>query len=168
MPNSLRPTRRTKSRLRRSLLRDTRRSWRLLFSFVITLGLELSDKKVYEVSIRALLGTASQYCEALVLKSRTLPSGTALGLRILLALKRCTTKYPQSSTLNPEPSTRRRLPRRRRRTRHPPRKPRGRRRPRLSRPLRRRLLPTRYPHPTPSSLNPRAHNLRGPLLDHGR
>ena len=37
------------------------------FSFFITLGLELSDTKVYEPEIRALLGTAFQYCEAVVL-----------------------------------------------------------------------------------------------------
>jgi len=37
------------------------------FFFFITLGLELSDKKVYEPEIRALLGTASHFCEAVVL-----------------------------------------------------------------------------------------------------
>jgi hypothetical protein len=36
----------------------------ILLFFFITLGLELSDANVYEPSIRALLGTASQYCEA--------------------------------------------------------------------------------------------------------
>ena len=56
--------------------------WRLPH-FFITLGLELNDTKVYEHHIRALLRTASYYCEAVVLESRTLPSGTALGLRIL-------------------------------------------------------------------------------------
>jgi hypothetical protein len=45
--------------------------------FFITLGLELSDTKVYEPEIRALLGTVSYYSEAVVLKSRTVPSGTA-------------------------------------------------------------------------------------------
>ena len=40
----------------------------LFYYFFITLGLELSDTKVHEPSIRALLGTASHYCEALVLK----------------------------------------------------------------------------------------------------
>ena len=30
----------------------------------MTLGLEMSDTKVYEPYIRALLGTASHYCEA--------------------------------------------------------------------------------------------------------
>jgi len=48
----------------------------VLFFFFISLGLELSDTKVYEPYIQALLGTASHYCEAVVLKS---PSGTALG-----------------------------------------------------------------------------------------
>jgi hypothetical protein len=33
----------------------------LLLLFFLTLGLELSDTKVYEPSIRALLGTASHY-----------------------------------------------------------------------------------------------------------
>ena len=47
--------------------------------FFTSLGLELSDTKVYEPDIRALLGTASHYCEAVVLKSRAVPSGTALG-----------------------------------------------------------------------------------------
>ena len=37
--------------------------------------------------MRALLGTASDYCEALVLKSSTVPSGAALGLRILLVVR---------------------------------------------------------------------------------
>jgi len=36
----------------------------LLRLFFITLGLELSDTKVYEPEIRALLGTASHYCRA--------------------------------------------------------------------------------------------------------
>ena len=36
----------------------------MLFFFFITLGLELGDTKVYDPSIRALLGTASHYCEA--------------------------------------------------------------------------------------------------------
>ena len=39
------------------------------FFFVFILGLQLSDTKVYEPEIRALLGTASHYCEAAVLKS---------------------------------------------------------------------------------------------------
>ena len=37
------------------------------FSF-ITLGLELSDTNVHKPYIRALLGTASHYCEAVVLE----------------------------------------------------------------------------------------------------
>jgi hypothetical protein len=32
---------------------------------------ELSDKKVYEPQIQALLGTASHFCEVVVLRSRT-------------------------------------------------------------------------------------------------
>ena len=49
-----------------------------LLLFIITLGLELSDTNVYEPQIRALPGTVSHYCQAVVLKSRTVPSGTAL------------------------------------------------------------------------------------------
>ena len=37
------------------------------FFFFITLGLEVSDTNVYEPQIQALLGTASHYCEAVVL-----------------------------------------------------------------------------------------------------
>ena len=35
--------------------------WDQVFFFFITLGLEMSDKKVYEPQIRALLGTASNH-----------------------------------------------------------------------------------------------------------
>ena len=75
-----------------------------------TLGLELSDTKVYEPKIRDLLGTASHYCEAVVFEWRTVPSGTALGSSA--------TRTPPSSTppasraawarwynLNPRPYT---------------------------------------------------------------
>ena len=47
--------------------------------FFITLGLEMSGTKVYEPYIRALVGTASHLCEAVVPESRTVPIGTALG-----------------------------------------------------------------------------------------
>jgi len=40
-------------------------------------SLELSDAKVYEPQIRARLGTASHFCELVVLKLRTVPIGTA-------------------------------------------------------------------------------------------
>ena len=50
---------------------------------------------VYEPLIRALLGTASHYCEAVVLELRTVPSGIALDLRMPLVVRRgaqrCTT-----------------------------------------------------------------------------
>ena len=36
--------------------------WFFFFFFFITLGLELSDTKVYEPQLRDLLGTASHYC----------------------------------------------------------------------------------------------------------
>jgi hypothetical protein len=45
----------------------------VFFFFFITLGMELSDTKVYEPYIRALLSTASQYCEAVVLEPRNIP-----------------------------------------------------------------------------------------------
>ena len=62
--------------------------FRVVFFFFITLGLEMSDTKVYEPEIRALLGTASHLCEAVVPKSGTVPVGTALDLRILLVVRR--------------------------------------------------------------------------------
>ena len=48
----------------------------IFFFFFIALGLELSDTRVYEPEIRALLGAASHSCKAVVLTSRTVPSGT--------------------------------------------------------------------------------------------
>ena len=42
---------------------------------------ELGDTQVYEPQIRALLGTATHFCEVVVLRSRTVPNG--LGFRIL-------------------------------------------------------------------------------------
>ena len=50
----------------------------LLFLFYITLDPELGYTKVYEPSIRALLGTASQDCEAVVPKYRTAASFPAV------------------------------------------------------------------------------------------
>ena len=44
--------------------------------------------KVFEPQIRALLETASHFCEVVVLKLRTVPIGTALGLRILRVIRR--------------------------------------------------------------------------------
>ena len=44
------------------------------FFFFITRGQELSETKVCEPEIRALLGTALYFCEALVLKVGTVPS----------------------------------------------------------------------------------------------
>jgi hypothetical protein len=43
------------------------------FFFFITLGLELSDPKVYEPQTQALLRIASHYCGAVVLESGTAP-----------------------------------------------------------------------------------------------
>jgi len=42
-----------------------------LFSSLLLSSLELSDTKVYEPQIRALLETASHFCEVVVLKLRT-------------------------------------------------------------------------------------------------
>ena len=42
----------------------------LIESSLLLLSLALSDTKVYELYVRALLGTASQICEEVVLKSR--------------------------------------------------------------------------------------------------
>ena len=41
-----------------------------LLSFYLLLSVELSDTQVYEPYTRALLGTASYFCEVLVLKLR--------------------------------------------------------------------------------------------------
>ena len=48
------------------------------FFFFITLGLELSDTNVYEPEIRALLGTASHYCEAVDLEWHPTPMHPSL------------------------------------------------------------------------------------------
>ena len=55
----------------------------LLFS-----SLEFSHTKVYEPWIRALLGTASQFCDVVVLKSRTASNGTTLTFIILRVIRR--------------------------------------------------------------------------------
>jgi len=48
--------------------------WMNIFSSSLLLSsLELGDTKVYEPYIRALLGTASHFCEVVVLKWDTLP-----------------------------------------------------------------------------------------------
>ena len=74
------------------------RSWVYLdsfFFFSTTLGLELSDTKVYEPEILVLLGTAPHFYEAVVLKLRTVPT-VQLSVQefsewSVVALKRCTT-----------------------------------------------------------------------------
>ena len=45
-------------------------------SFPLLSGPELSDTKVYEPQMRALLGTTSHFCEEIVLESRTVPNHT--------------------------------------------------------------------------------------------
>ena len=47
-------------------------------SSLLLSSIELSDTKVYEPLLRALLGTASQFCEVVVPKSRTVPSEEGL------------------------------------------------------------------------------------------
>jgi len=47
-------------------------------SSLLLSGLELNDTKVNEPSIRARLGTASQFCEVAVVNMRTVPNGTTL------------------------------------------------------------------------------------------
>ena len=73
-----RPTFRAAKRCNRALASPTAPKQVRSFFFFITLGLELSDTKVYKPEIRALLGTASHYCEAVVLKSRTVPNQVRL------------------------------------------------------------------------------------------
>ena len=43
-------------------------------SSVLRSGLEVSDTKVHEPSIRALLGTSSDFCEAVVLQLKIHPA----------------------------------------------------------------------------------------------
>ena len=50
-------------------------------SFLIS-SLDLSDTKVHGPWMRALLGTASHFCEVVVLESGTKPNGTTLSWRI--------------------------------------------------------------------------------------
>ena len=52
-------------------------------SALLLSSLELSDTQVYEPEMRALLGTASHFCEVVVLKLRTVPIGIALSQRML-------------------------------------------------------------------------------------
>ena len=59
-----------------------------LLSSLVLSSLELSDTQVYEPYIRALLGTASYFCEIINLISRTVPNGTTLSLRILRVIRR--------------------------------------------------------------------------------
>ena len=56
------------------------------FSSLLLSGLELSVAKVYQPAIRALLGTASQFCEVGVLTSKAVPArgvaASGLGVRV--------------------------------------------------------------------------------------
>ena len=83
-----------------------------LFFFFITLGLEMSDTKVYEPRIRDLLGTPSQYREAVDLKSRSYaqhhtlnPTPSTRHTQPYTLIPTLSTPQPQPYTLNPTPST---------------------------------------------------------------
>ena len=52
----------------------------LLFYSLLLWILELSDTHVYVPEIRALVETASQFCEVVVFKLSTVPIGTALSV----------------------------------------------------------------------------------------
>ena len=56
-------------------------------SYLLRSSLELSDTKVHEPQIRALLGTASHFCEVVFLQSKTVPNGTTLSLGILRVIR---------------------------------------------------------------------------------
>ena len=88
----------------------------LLSFFFNTLSLELSDPKVYEPEIRALLGTASHLCEAIVLKRTRIPLSRSWSratdetslwrpLPFLPGGLAPLPPDPPPSTLNPQPST---------------------------------------------------------------
>ena len=62
--------------------------YRWLLSSSLLSSLELSDTQVYEPSIRTLFGSAPHSCEAIVLKPRTVPLGTALNGKILGVTRR--------------------------------------------------------------------------------
>jgi len=57
-----------------------------VYFFFITLKPRVEDTPIYEPYIRALLGTASKFCSVVVLKSRTVPNGTALSISYSRAL----------------------------------------------------------------------------------
>ena len=62
-------------------------------------SLELSDKKVDEPQIRARLGTAAHFCEALVLKLRTVPIGSRFPLADYSQKLSCRVRGANPSTL---------------------------------------------------------------------
>jgi len=65
-------------------------------------GLELSDTIVYAPSMRALHGTASYFCEVVVLELRGALIGTALNLRIFRVIRRgAQAMYKRGDALNP-------------------------------------------------------------------
>ena len=78
----------------------------------------MSDTKVYEPCIRALLGTCSYFCEVVILKSRTPPGGACthgaprVGIQHLLGVPRPphSRRLPHTLTVNPEPSAKNRKP----------------------------------------------------------
>ena len=65
-----------------------------LLSSALLSSLELSDATSVWPRIRALLENASHFCEAVVLKSRTVPTGTTLSLRIIRVRQLCGEEEP--------------------------------------------------------------------------
>ena len=57
-------------------------------SSLLLSSLELSETKVYEPYMQALLGTPAHFREVVVLESTPVPIGTALGSRILRVIRR--------------------------------------------------------------------------------
>jgi hypothetical protein len=58
-------------------------------SFLLLSSLALSDATIYEPELRTLLGTASRFCEATVLKLRHVPLSTVLNLGVIRVIRRC-------------------------------------------------------------------------------
>ena len=57
-------------------------------SYLLRSSLELRDATIYEPQMRALLGTASHFCEAVVLKLRAVPLGTVLNSGVFRVIRR--------------------------------------------------------------------------------
>ena len=73
------------------------KAWIFSLSSSLLSSLELSDANVYGPQIRARLGTASHFCEVVILKFRTAPIGAALSLRNLRVTRRGAHSSPRST-----------------------------------------------------------------------